>query len=59
MQTSLESLRASRSRILDADFAAETGSITRENILQKAGTAMLAQANTTPYMVMALLKGAL
>jgi flagellin len=59
MQTSLESLSASRSRILDADFAAETGSITRENILQKAGTAMLAQANTTPYMVMALLKGAL
>ncbi len=59
MQTSLESLTASRSRIQDADFAAETGSITRANILQKAGTAMLAQANTTPYMVMALLKGAL
>ncbi|MBY0443709.1 MAG: hypothetical protein K2Q15_00680, partial [Burkholderiales bacterium] len=59
MQTSLESLTASRSRIQDANFAAETSSITRANILQKAGTAMLAQANTTPYMVMALLKGAL
>ncbi|AMC36606.1 flagellin N-terminal helical domain-containing protein [Janthinobacterium sp. B9-8] len=59
MQNSLEDLSASRSRIRDADFAAETGSITRARILQQAGTAMLAQANTTPYMVMALLKGAL
>ncbi|MFC7420983.1 flagellin [Iodobacter arcticus] len=59
MQNSLENLSTSRSRIRDADFAAETGSITRARILQQAGTAMLAQANTTPYMVMALLKGAL
>ncbi|MDW5418319.1 flagellin [Iodobacter sp. CM08] len=59
LQNTLENLSASRSRIQDADFAAETGSITRANILQQAGTAMLAQANTTPYMVMALLKGAL
>ncbi|STR45142.1 flagellin N-terminal helical domain-containing protein [Iodobacter fluviatilis] len=59
MQSTLANLSTSRSRIWDADFAAETGILTRAHILQYAGTAMLAQANTTPYMVMALLKGAL
>ncbi|MBI3903708.1 MAG: hypothetical protein HY306_12330 [Nitrosomonadales bacterium] len=47
---------ASRSRIQDTDFAAETGSLTRAQILQQAGTAMLAQANSTPNGVLALLR---
>jgi flagellin len=55
--TSVESMSASRSRILDADFAVETASLTRQQILQQAGTAMLAQANSTPQQVLQLLKG--
>ncbi len=51
-----ENLEASRSRILDADFAAETASLTRAQILQQAGIAILAQANTTPQSVLALLQ---
>jgi flagellin len=52
-----ENLTASRSRIQDTDFAAETASLTRSQILQQAGTAMLAQANALPNQVMALLRG--
>ncbi len=56
LQTTAENLTASRSRIQDADFAAETASMTRGQILQQAGTAILAQANSMPNMVLALLK---
>ncbi|MBF0219296.1 MAG: flagellin FliC [Gammaproteobacteria bacterium] len=51
----VENLSASRSRILDADFAAETANLTRNQILQQAGSAMLAQANSLPQNVLALL----
>jgi flagellin len=50
-----ENLSAARSRIRDADFAAETASLTRAQILQQAGTAMLSQANTVPQNVLSLL----
>lgn len=56
LQTSTENLSASRSRIRDADFASETASLTRTQILQQAGTAMLAQANSLPNNVLSLLK---
>ncbi|MEZ5529428.1 MAG: flagellin [Porticoccaceae bacterium] len=56
IQTTSENLSASRSRILDADFAAETAALTRAQILQQAGTAMLAQANSLPQNVLALLQ---
>ena len=51
-----ENLTASRSRILDADFAAETAALTRGQILQQAGTAILAQANSLPNNVLSLLR---
>ncbi|HZX30416.1 MAG TPA: flagellin [Rhodocyclaceae bacterium] len=57
LQTSTENLSASRSRIRDADFAAETANLTRSQILQQAGTAMLAQANQLPQGVLSLLRG--
>ncbi|MGE5491987.1 MAG: flagellin [Actinomycetota bacterium] len=57
LQTSTENLSASRSRIRDADFAAETANLTRAQILQQAGTAMLAQANQLPQGVLSLLRG--
>jgi flagellin len=56
LQTTSENLSASRSRIQDTDFAAETASLTRSQILQQAGTAMLAQANQLPQSVLSLLK---
>ena len=56
IQTTSENLSASRSRIQDADFAAETAALTRAQILQQAGTAMLAQANALPQNVLALLQ---
>ena len=56
LQTSSENLSAARSRIRDTDFAAETASLTRNQILQQAGMAMLAQANSLPSSVLALLK---
>ena len=56
LQTSTENLSASRSRIQDADFAAETAALTRQQILQQAGTAMLAQANQIPQQILTLLK---
>jgi len=52
-----ENLSASRSRILDADFAVETANLSRAQILQQAGTAMLAQANALPQNVLSLLRG--
>ena len=51
-----ENLSASRSRILDADFASETANLSRSQILQQAGTAMVAQANQLPQGVLALLR---
>jgi flagellin len=57
LQTTSENLSASRSRIQDTDFAKETASLTRGQILQQAGTAMLAQANSLPNGVLALLRG--
>ena len=51
-----ENMSASRSRIQDADFAAETANLARTQILQQAGTAMVAQANQIPQGVLALLK---
>ncbi len=56
IQTTSENLTASRSRIQDADFAAETANLTKAQILQQAGTAMVAQANSSPQGVLALLK---
>ena len=55
LQNSTEALTASRSRIEDADFAAETARLARSQILQQASTAMLAQANQAPQMVLRLL----
>jgi flagellin len=57
LQTTTENLSASRSRIQDTDFAAETASLTRGQILQQAGTAILAQANSLPNGVLSLLRG--
>ncbi len=56
LEMTSENLSASRSRIRDADFAAETAALTRAQILQQAGTAMLAQANTIPQNVLSLLQ---
>jgi flagellin len=56
LQATSENLTASRSRIQDADFAAETASLARSQILQQAGTAMIAQANQLPQQVLQLLK---
>jgi flagellin len=57
LQATSENLSSARSRIQDTDFAAETASLTRGQILQQAGTAMLAQANSLPNGVLALLRG--
>jgi flagellin len=56
LQTGAENLTASRSRIQDADFASETAALTRAQILQQAGTAILAQANSVPQNVLTLLR---
>jgi flagellin len=56
LQVSVENQTAARSRIMDTDFAAETATMARGQILQQAGMAMLAQANQLPNGVMALLK---
>jgi flagellin len=56
LTTSSENLTASRSRIRDADYAKETAELTRTQILQQAGTAMLAQANQIPQNVLSLLR---
>jgi flagellin len=57
LQTTSENLSASRSRIKDADFAEETAKLTRSQILQQAGIAMLSQANALPQQVLTLLRG--
>ncbi|WP_027948770.1 flagellin [Haliea salexigens] len=56
LSTTTENLSASRSRILDADFAAETAALARAQILQQAGISVLAQANAQPQNVLALLQ---
>ena len=56
LETTSENLEAARSRVRDADFAAETAALTRGQILQQAGTAILAQANALPNGVLALLR---
>ncbi|HZV93144.1 MAG TPA: flagellin, partial [Caldimonas sp.] len=57
LQTGAQNTTASRSRIQDADFAAETANLSRAQVLQQAGTAMVAQANQLPQQVLQLLKG--
>ncbi|MBC7623989.1 MAG: flagellin FliC [Aeromicrobium sp.] len=57
LQVSAENQAASRGRIVDADFAAETANLSRTQVLQQAGMAMVAQANALPNNVMQLLKG--
>ncbi|MES2423160.1 MAG: flagellin [Pseudomonadota bacterium] len=56
IQISSENTTAARSRIMDTDFASETASLTRAQILQQAGTAMLSQANQLPQQVLSLLR---
>jgi len=57
LQVASENQSAARGRILDADFAAETANLSRGQILQQAGMAMLTQANAIPQQVLALLRG--
>ena len=57
LQISVENQSAARSRIMDTDFAQETANLSRAQILQQAGNAMVAQANQLPQQVMALLRG--
>jgi len=56
LEASVESMAAAKSRVMDADFAAETANLTRTQILQQAGAAMLAQANALPQNALALLR---
>lgn len=56
LQNYVENISASKSRIVDADFAAETATMTRNQIIQQAGTAMLSQANQLPQTALSLLK---
>jgi flagellin len=56
LQSSVENQSAARGRIMDADFAAETANMSRAQILQQAGTAMVAQANQMPQQVMRLIQ---
>jgi flagellin len=56
LQISAENQSAARGRIMDADFAAETANLSRAQILQQAGTAMVAQANQLPQQVLQLLR---
>ncbi|BAO83469.1 flagellin and related hook-associated protein [Serpentinimonas maccroryi] len=57
LRTAVENQSAARGRIMDADFAAETSNLSRAQILQQAGTAMIAQANQLPQGVLRLLQG--
>lgn len=56
LSTTSENLAAAKARIMDADFAMETANMTKAQILQQAGTAMLAQANNLPQNVLSLLQ---
>ncbi|MBW8779335.1 MAG: flagellin FliC, partial [Burkholderiales bacterium] len=57
LQVGVENQSAARSRIMDADFASETANMSRAQVLQQAGTAMVAQANQLPNQVLKLLQG--
>ena len=57
LRSAVEQQAAARGRIMDADFAAETANLSRAQILQQAGTAMIAQANQVPQNVLSLLRG--
>ena len=57
LQVSVENQSAAKARIMDADFAAETANLSRAQILQQAGNAMVAQANQLPQQVLRLLQG--
>ncbi|MBT6653136.1 MAG: flagellin, partial [Gammaproteobacteria bacterium] len=56
LQSVSQQTSAARSRILDADFAKESASLSRAQVLQQAGTAMLAQANSAPQQVLSILR---
>jgi flagellin len=56
LQTVVQKVADAQSRILDADFAAETAQMTKAQILQQAGLAILAQANTAPQAALSLLR---
>jgi flagellin len=56
LQVSVENESAARGRIMDADFASETANLSKAQILQQAGTAMLSQANQLPQQVLQLLQ---
>ena len=56
LQSQAESAQAARGRIMDADFAQETANMSRANVLQQAGMAMLSQANQSPNQVLSLLR---
>jgi len=56
LQQAVENQSAARSRIMDADFASETANLSRAQILQQAGNAMVAQANQAPQQVLSLLR---
>lgn len=56
LQNVSENVSAARSRIMDADFAAETAAMTKAQVMQQAGTAMLAQANQLPQIALSLLQ---
>ena len=57
LMISVENQSAARSRIMDADYATETANLSRSQILQQAGTAMISQANQMPQQVLTLLRG--
>jgi flagellin len=57
LEVTSTNLQTARGRITDTDFGAETANLTKTNILQQAGTAMLAQANALPQSVLSLLRG--
>jgi flagellin len=56
LETQSTNMNSSKSQILDTDFAAETARLTKGQIMQQAATAMLAQANQMPNVVLSLLK---
>ena len=56
LQSGVENQTAARSRIMDADFASETANMSRAQVLQQAGTAIIAQANQLPQQVLSLLR---
>jgi len=56
LQVGVENQSAARGRIMDADFASETANLSRAQVLQQAGTAMIAQANQLPQQVLSLLR---